>query len=64
MSNWLTSSEIAKLIGVKPDTIHTYRKRNLLPPPERFFERTPAWKQETIEEWQRTRSRIEENNVE
>jgi len=51
MNEWLTSTDIAQLTGLKTDTIYTYRKRNTLPKPDQHIGRTPVWKQATIDEW-------------
>ncbi len=56
MSEWLTSTDIATLTGLKVETIYTYRKRSTLPEPDRYMGRTPIWKQETITEWQSKRA--------
>lgn len=59
MSEWLTNSDIAKLTGLKLDTIYTYRKRKTLPEPDRYVGRTPVWNKHTIEEWNSTRNQLE-----
>lgn len=58
MSDWLTSTDISKLTGLKVDTIYTYRKRNTLPDPDQYIGRTPVWKKTTIEEWNSKRSAV------
>jgi predicted DNA-binding transcriptional regulator AlpA len=51
MSDWLTNTDIAKLTGLKIETLHTYRSRNTLPEPDKYMGRTPVWKLETIQSW-------------
>ena len=51
MTEWLTNTDIAKLTGLKIETLHTYRSRNTLPEPDKYMGRTPVWKLETIKDW-------------
>jgi predicted DNA-binding transcriptional regulator AlpA len=55
MSDWLTNTDIAKLTGLKVQTLHTYRSRNTLPEPDKYMGRTPVWKLETIKNWASSR---------
>ena len=58
MNDWLTSTDIARLTGLKVDTIYTYRNRNTLPDPDYTIGNRPLWKRETIDEWNATRATI------
>jgi hypothetical protein len=55
MTEWLTNTDIAKLTGLKIETLHTYRSRNTLPEPDKYMGRTPVWKLETIKNWTSSR---------
>ena len=48
---YLTSKQVAELLGVSPKTISAYKARNQMPKPDREYGRTPLWKHSTIEEW-------------
>lgn len=56
-SLYLDVDAVAAAAGVKPATIHTYRKRGTIPPADHYFGRSPVWSQDTIAEWVRGRSR-------
>lgn len=43
--------EIAAHIGVRPDTVRSYRKHALLPEPDVVERGRPLWYPETIREW-------------
>jgi len=58
MSEWLTNTDIAKLTGLKIETLYKYRERNTLPKPDKYIGRTPVWKSETIEQWRSNRPTI------
>ena len=62
MKDLLTSADIAKMIGLKTDTIYTYRKRNTLPEPDHYIGRNPVWKKETIQKWNQSRNRLVKGN--
>lgn len=55
MSEWLTNTDIAKITGLKLETLHSYLSRNTLPKPDKYMGRTPVWKSTTIKEWTSTR---------
>ena len=48
---YLTSTEVAELIGVKPVTIGAYRNRGQMPEADEVFGVTPLWKPATIAKW-------------
>ncbi|MEV1009646.1 MerR family transcriptional regulator [Streptomyces sp. NPDC049881] len=43
--------EIAAHIRVQPDTVRSYRKHGLLPPPDVVERGRPFWYPDTIREW-------------
>jgi predicted DNA-binding transcriptional regulator AlpA len=51
---YLTSKQVAELLGVSPKTISAYKARNQMPKPDREYGRTPLWKHSTIEQWRGT----------
>lgn len=50
-SMYLTSKQIAELLGVSPKTISAYKARGQMPQPDKQYGRTPLWKYSTIKEW-------------
>ena len=48
---YLTSKQVAELLGVSPKTISAYKARNQMPKPDKEYGRTPLWSYETIEKW-------------
>jgi len=52
---WLTSGDVAELLGVRRSTVYTYRSRGLLPEPGTRFGPTPLWRRSAIERWQAKR---------
>jgi len=51
---YLTSKQVAELLGVSPKTISAYKARSQMPQPDREYGRTPLWKHSTIQEWRGT----------
>lgn len=51
MQRYLSRSEVAKLIGVKPDSLGRYK----LPDPDAMIGSIKGWLPETIEQWHVTR---------
>ncbi|GAA2439892.1 hypothetical protein GCM10010405_24010 [Streptomyces macrosporus] len=43
--------EIAAHIGVKPETVRSYRKHGLLPPPDTVEGGRPYWFADTVRAW-------------
>jgi hypothetical protein len=52
------AAEIATRLGVRPQTVHTWRQRKLMPPPRWTVSGQPAWDWATIEAWARRTGRI------
>lgn len=48
---YLTSKQVAELLGVSPKTISAYKAREQMPKPDKQYGRTPLWKYSTIEKW-------------
>jgi len=48
---YLTSKQIADLLGVSPKTISAYKARGQMPKPDKQYGRTPLWLYETITKW-------------
>lgn len=53
----LDVEEVARLIEVKPKTVRSYHKKGLMPKADKYFGRSPAWRQQTITDWTSTRPR-------
>jgi hypothetical protein len=45
------AQEIAGLLQVKTDTVHQWRKRGLLPAPDKRLAMGDIWKTQTIIDW-------------
>ncbi len=54
---YLDVPAVARLIGVRPSTIHQYRLRGTIPPADLVIGRSPAWRKSTIAEWMASRLR-------
>lgn len=48
---YLDAAAVAKMLGVQPTTVHQYRLRGTIPPPDLVVARSPAWREETIRAW-------------
>lgn len=55
MDGYLTNADLAELLGIKLGSVHRYRVRGDIPPPDEYVGRTPLWKQKTIDEWLKNR---------
>jgi hypothetical protein len=49
-ADYWTVADVAAYLGIKPETVRTYRSRNRgeLPPEDKMFGRSPVWKPATI----------------
>lgn len=47
--------EIAAYLGVQRDTVRSYRKHGMLPPPDETARGRPYWRPETVRVWVRSR---------
>jgi hypothetical protein len=56
-------AEIAARLRVKPQTVHTWRHRKLLPPPRWTVSGQPAWDWPEIESWARQTGRLVTEDV-
>ncbi|HVO22235.1 MAG TPA: MerR family transcriptional regulator [Candidatus Margulisiibacteriota bacterium] len=52
------AAEIAARLRVKPQTVHTWRQRGLLPPPRWTVSGQPAWDWSEVEEWAKRTGRM------
>jgi hypothetical protein len=57
------AAEIAARLGVRPQTVHTWRHRKLLPPPRWTVSGQPAWDWPEIVIWARRTGRLREDDV-
>lgn len=54
----VSSHEIADRLGVKPQTVHMWQWRGLLPAPDWSLRIGPVWRWERIEEWAEATGRL------
>jgi predicted DNA-binding transcriptional regulator AlpA len=54
---WLTTKEVAKLLGIKEGTVRGWASRGRMPPPDGHVGPSNIWKRETIERWAAQRPR-------
>lgn len=52
------AAEIAARLGVRPQTVHTWRQRKLMPAPRWTVSGQPAWDWAAIETWARRTGRL------
>ena len=57
------AAEIAERLGVKPQTVHTWRQRRLLPEPRWTVSGQPAWDWSEIAAWARRTGRLRESDA-
>lgn len=51
----MSRADVAKEIGVTPDTISAYLRDGLIPVPDGHVGKSPWWWPETIREWRESR---------
>ena len=56
VAEWLTSQDVADLVGVKVASIYRYTVRGAIPPADGRFGNTPVWRPETIASWIKERT--------
>jgi predicted DNA-binding transcriptional regulator AlpA len=58
MDDYLTTKQVAELLGVQPKTVRQYlwRERDNFPEPDERVGPLPLWKKETIEKWRKQRA--------
>lgn len=57
------AAEIAGRLGVKPQTVHTWRQRRIMPEPRWTVSGQPAWDWAEIEAWARRTGRLRDTDV-
>src|SRR5262245_26559431 len=57
------AAEIAERLGVRGQTVHTWRQRKLMPLPRWTVSGQPAWDWSEIEEWARRTGRLRASDV-
>ncbi|MDO5700517.1 MAG: transcriptional regulator [Bowdeniella nasicola] len=61
VERYLTRTDIAARLGLKPSTIASYAKKGMLPPPDALVglgqRGTYGWLPETVDAWQAARPR-------
>lgn len=57
------AAEIAVRLGVRAQTVHTWRQRKLMPPPRWTVSGQPAWDWIEIEDWARRTGRLRASDV-
>jgi len=57
------AAEIAARLGVKPQTVHTWRQRNVMPEPQWTVSGQPVWDWAEIEAWAKRTGRLREEDV-
>lgn len=57
------AAEIALKLGVRPQTVHTWRQRGLLPVPRWTVSGQPAWDWAEVEAWAARTGRLPEADV-
>jgi predicted DNA-binding transcriptional regulator AlpA len=56
-------AEVAARLGVKPQTVHTWRHRNLMPAPRWTVSGQPAWEWAEIETWAKRTDRLRREDM-
>ena len=57
------AAEIAGRLRVRPQTVHTWRHRNLMPQPRWTVSGQPAWDWPEIEAWARRTGRLRDKDA-
>lgn len=56
--DFLSSKEVAERCGLSQSTIKSYKYLDQMPEPDHYFNRTPVWHKDTIEEWDKNRRKL------
>lgn len=56
----LHDAEVSKLLGISPRTLRAYLYERKVPEPDATFHHSHWWKKEKIEEFAKTRKRVEQ----
>lgn len=51
MIEQLTAHQVAEMLGIMPNTFHSYVARGQAPAPDGHLGRTPYWLATTIQDW-------------
>jgi predicted DNA-binding transcriptional regulator AlpA len=57
------AAEVAARLGVKPQTVHTWRQRNVMPAPRWTVSGQPAWDWTEIAAWAKRTGRLREDDI-
>ena len=57
------AAEIAERLGVRAQTVHTWRQRKLMPEPRWTVSGQPAWDWVEIEEWAKRTGRLRARDI-
>ena len=57
------AAEIAARLAVRPQTVHTWRQRKLMPQPRWTVSGQPAWDWSEIEQWAKRTGRLRAQDV-
>jgi len=55
MTDFLTTNQVAELLGIKPGSVRTARQRGRFPLPDMVQLGHPLWSRGTIERWAKSR---------
>lgn len=58
MEEMLDTQRVSEILGIKTETVRWYKKRGILPEPDQYFGRSPAWKRSTIQTWDDARKTV------
>lgn len=54
VSEWWDADQVAARLHIGRQSVYTYHGAGRLPPPDRYFGRTPVWRPATIERYIKT----------
>jgi excisionase family DNA binding protein len=56
---WLTTREVAQLLGIGPGTLRRWVRQGTFPRPARWNQRVHRWRRSIVEEWLYQRQAID-----